>query len=162
MKKPTKDIQMLGPQMTMEGSLVFEGTMIINGHANGTIESKEGTIVIGEKAVIHADVFVRNATISGEIKGTVRATERIELHPPARVYGDLTAPVVFIDAGVTFDGTCTTAPKDETTEGAGEILEKLPEGTAKLMKSLGRWRTLSGSPKGGEEDAKANAEPEVL
>ncbi|MBW2142914.1 MAG: polymer-forming cytoskeletal protein [Deltaproteobacteria bacterium] len=153
MKKPTKDIQMLGPQMTLEGSLVFEGTMIMNGHVKGTIESKDGTIVVGEKAVIHADVFVCNATISGEVKGTVRATERIELHPPARVYGDLSAPVVLIDAGVTFDGKCTTAPKDKTAEKAGEILEKLPEGTAKLMKSLGRWRTPSGSSKGGEEDA---------
>jgi cytoskeletal protein CcmA (bactofilin family) len=162
MKKQTKDIQMLGPKMTLEGSLVFEGTMIMNGHAKGTIESKEGTIIIGEKAVIHADVFVRNATISGEIKGTVRATERIELHPPARVYGDLTAPVVLIDAGVTFDGKCTTAPKNKADEEFGEIVEKLPEGTAKLMKSLGRWRTPSGSPKGGQGDAEAKASPQEV
>jgi cytoskeletal protein CcmA (bactofilin family) len=160
MKKPTQDIQMLGPRMTLEGTLVFEGTMIMNGHANGSIESKDGTLVIGEKAVIHADIFVRNVTISGEIRGTVRATERIELHPPARVFGDLTAPVVLIDAGVTFDGKCTAAPEDEPAQVVGEIIEKLPEGKAKFMKSLGRWKALSGPSKGDEQDSEAKAELE--
>ncbi len=156
MKKPTKDIQMLGPRMTLEGTLVFEGTMIMNGHAEGTIESKEGTLVVGEKAVIHADIFVCNATISGEIRGSVRATERIELHPPARVFGDLTAPVVIIDEGVAFDGKCTTAQKEETAEEADELIEKLPERKTKFMKSLGRWKASSGSPSGDEQSNEAN------
>lgn len=138
MKKAPKDIQMLGAQMTLEGSLVFEGTMIINGHVKGTIESKEGTIVIGDQAVIHADVYVRHAKVSGEIRGSVKASEQIELHPPARVYGDLTAPVVLIDAGVTFDGKCTTAPKDSSSSKLNDIMKKLPEGTAKDMKHSGK------------------------
>jgi cytoskeletal protein CcmA (bactofilin family) len=137
-RKAPKDIQMLGAQMTMEGTLVFEGTMIINGHVKGTIESKEGTIVIGDQAVLHADIFVRHAKVSGEIRGTVKASEQIELHPPARVYGDLTAPVVLIDAGVTFDGKCTTAPKDASSGKIDDIMKKLPEGTAKDMKSSGK------------------------
>ena len=76
MKKNDKDIQMLGPQVALEGTLVFEGTLFMNGHIKGSIESREGTIIVGENAVIHADVFVRNANINGEIKGTVRATDR--------------------------------------------------------------------------------------
>ena len=53
MNKPDKDIQMLGPQVAMEGTLVFEGTLYMNGHIKGTIESREGTIVVGETAIIH-------------------------------------------------------------------------------------------------------------
>jgi len=79
MKKADKDIQMLGPQSVLEGNLVFEGTLFLDGHVKGAIESRDGAIVVGEGAVIHADVFVRTATINGEIKGTVRATERIRL-----------------------------------------------------------------------------------
>ena len=112
MKKTDQDIQMLGPRSVMEGNLVFEGTLFLNGHVKGAIESRDGTVVIGEDAVIHADVFVRTATIKGEIKGTVRATERLELFPPARVYGDINAPVIQIDAGVIFEGTCTIEPKE--------------------------------------------------
>jgi len=111
MKNIDKDNQMLGPQSVLEGNLVFEGTLFLNCHVRGAIESRTGAIVIGEDAVIHADVFVRTAIINGEIKGTVCATERIELRCPARLYGDLNSPVVQIDAGVIFDGKCTMKPK---------------------------------------------------
>jgi cytoskeletal protein CcmA (bactofilin family) len=113
MKKADKDIQMLGPQAVLEGNLVFEGSLFMNGHAKGTIESRSGSIVVGEDAVLHADIFVRAATINGEINGTIRATERIELRPPARMYGDLDAPVVLMDAGVIFEGKCTIRPKED-------------------------------------------------
>jgi cytoskeletal protein CcmA (bactofilin family) len=121
MKKTDKDIQMLGPRSVMEGSLVFEGTLYLNGHVKGNIESRAGTIIVGEDAVIHADVFVRTATINGEIKGTVRASERLELFPPARVYGDINAPVVQMEAGVIFEGTCTINPKEETASQADQV-----------------------------------------
>ena len=107
-KKATQGIQtFLGPQTTLEGTLTFTGTVRLDGHFTGTIESEGGTMIVGEKAVINADIAVRKATISGEVRGNINAAERIELHPPARVFGDLTAPVVLIDEGVVFDGKCT-------------------------------------------------------
>ena len=157
MKKTDKDIQMLGPQVALEGTLVFAGTLYMNGHVKGTIESREGTIVVGESAVVHADVIVRNATINGEIKGTVRATERIELHPPARVYGDLNAPDVLIDAGVIFDGKCTTIPKDRAAGEEGQVLALNAEKTSNPMKSSGKWKTPFSSAKGKEQDSGVQA-----
>ena len=147
MKEADKDIQMLGPQSVLEGNLVFEGTLFLNGHVKGAIESRAGSVVVGEDAVIHADVFVRTATVNGEIKGSVRATERIELHPPAQVYGDLNAPVVLIEAGVIFEGKCMIKPKEgaasqpapvtsTNTEKKAEIDEIVPDaaGTFRFRK----------------------------
>jgi cytoskeletal protein CcmA (bactofilin family) len=121
MKKSEKGIQtFLGPQTNWEGKLVFEGTVRLDGHFTGAVESKEGMVIVGEKAVIHADLLVDTANVSGEVRGDIRATNRIELHQPARVFGDLSAPVVLIDVGVVFDGKCTTTPKvdaaSETTQ----------------------------------------------
>ena len=123
MKKTNKDIAILGPQTVLEGNLVFEGTLFLNAHVNGSIESRTGEIIIGEDAVIHADVFVRTAVINGEIKGTVSATELIELHPPARMYGDLYAPVVQIDTGVIFAGAVNEGREYSKTD------EIIPEST---------------------------------
>ncbi|HID30369.1 MAG TPA: polymer-forming cytoskeletal protein [Desulfobacterales bacterium] len=121
MKKAEKGIQtFLGPQTTLEGKLVFEGSVRLDGHLTGSIETKDGLVIVGEKAVIHADIVARSATVSGEVKGNIRATDRIELHPPARVFGDLRAPVVIIDVGVVFDGKCTTTPKDNATDNTVE------------------------------------------
>jgi cytoskeletal protein CcmA (bactofilin family) len=147
MKKADKDIQMLGPQAVLEGNLVFEGTLFMNGHVKGAIESRAGVIVIGEDAVIHADIFVRVATINGEINGTVRATERIELRPPARVYGDLTAPVVIINEGVFFEGNCTIKPKEDVAPQADQMPSTSAGKTAKPMKSSRKSQEPSGSAK---------------
>lgn len=150
MKKIDKDIQMLGPQVVLEGNLVFEGSLFMNGHAKGSIESRAGAIVVGEDAVIHADVFVRTATIKGEIKGSVRATERIELHPPARVYGDLDAPVVLIDAGVIFEGKCTIKPKEDAASQTDQMLSTSAEKTAKHKKSSRKSKVPFGSAKNND------------
>ena len=138
MKKLDKDIQMLGPQAVLEGNLVFEGTLFMNGHVKGAIESRAGSVVIGEDAVIHADIFVRSATIKGEVKGAIRATERIELHPPARAFGDLEAPIVRIDAGVIFEGNCTIKPKEDKDSPTELMASKKAEQIVKPLKSSRR------------------------
>ncbi len=124
MKSSKKGIQtFLGAETTVEGKLVFEGTVRLDGHLNGTIESKDGIVIVGEKAVIHADILVNSANVSGEVSGNIKATNRIELHPPARVFGDLSAPEVLIDVGVLFDGKCTTPLKRDAT---GKTVELRP------------------------------------
>ena len=137
MKKSDKDIQMLGPQVALEGNLVFEGTLFINGHVKGTVESGTGTIVVGESAVIHAEVLVKNANISGEVKGTVRATELIKLHPSARVDGTINAPRIQIDPGAIVDGRCSTSTmKDESGPADKAPSKEIPEEDEK-KKSVG-------------------------
>lgn len=114
MKKSKKGIQtFLGPETILEGRLAFEGTVRLDGHFTGSIESKEGVIAIGERAVVRAEMLVNTVVVWGEVSGNIRATNRIELHQPARVFGDLSAPVVIIDAGVVFHGNCSMEDKDD-------------------------------------------------
>ncbi|MDX1707787.1 MAG: polymer-forming cytoskeletal protein [Desulfobacterales bacterium] len=147
MKKMDKDIQMLGPQAVLEGNLVFEGTLFMNGHVKGAIESRSGSVVIGEDAVIHADILVRTATVNGEVNGTVRATERIELNPPARMYGDLAAPVVVIHEGVIFEGNCTIKPIEDPSSRADPQLSVNREASAKSVKSSKESQVPPGAAK---------------
>ena len=104
----------LGPETKLEGKLSFNGTVRLDGHLQGSIESKEGVIVVGEKAVVDADILVHTAIVYGEVSGNIRAAHRIELHQPARLFGDLSAPVVTIDPGVIFHGNCSMETKTET------------------------------------------------
>ncbi len=124
MKKSKKEIQtFLGPGTSLEGKLAFEGTVHLDGHFTGTIESKEGMMVVGEKAAIHADISVHTAVVFGEVSGNIHATNSIELHAPARVFGDLYAPTVVIDAGVAFDGNCSMKSEDVTPGKTIELSE---------------------------------------
>ena len=125
MKKSTKSgiETFLGQEASLEGRLAFEGTVRIDGHFTGSIEGNEGVLVIGEKAVIDADIVVNTAVVYGEVSGNIRATNRIELHQPARVFGDLSSPVVIIDAGVVFQGNCSMERKDDTNSKTINVVE---------------------------------------
>lgn len=89
-----------------EGKLTFEGTVRINGKFIGEIFS-EGTLIVGEGAAIEGKVDVGSIIVHGEIKGTIKAKDRIEMHTPAVVRGDITAQTLVIDEGVIFEGSCS-------------------------------------------------------
>jgi len=99
---------LLGPETVVEGNLKVDGTVRIDGQLKGSIASEGCTMIVGEKAFIEADISVHTIAVSGEVKGDVNASHRIQLCPTARVFGDLHAPEVLVDAGAVLDGRCTT------------------------------------------------------
>ncbi|OQX24082.1 MAG: hypothetical protein BWK80_22690 [Desulfobacteraceae bacterium IS3] len=96
----------LGYGSTIEGTIEFQGTIRLDGNVRGKITSNGGTVIIGEKAVINADIIVDGAVIMGEVNGTIDAKEKIEVYPPGRVIGDIKAPIISIDTGAVFNGSC--------------------------------------------------------
>ena len=92
----------------MEGRYTFRGTVMLNGRIKGEISSAD-TLIIGERGVLAADISAGRVRISGEVTGNVRAAERIELKPTARVFGDVEAPVVVLEEGAVFEGHCRIA-----------------------------------------------------
>jgi cytoskeletal protein CcmA (bactofilin family) len=96
----------IGADASIDGNIEFKGTIRVDGTVKGKISSKSGTVVVGEKAVVNAEVFVNVAVVMGELNGTIEATERIEVYPPGRVGGDIHAPVISIEPGGVFNGNC--------------------------------------------------------
>jgi cytoskeletal protein CcmA (bactofilin family) len=58
-----------------------------------------GTLIVGPKPALRADLRVGQAVSSGEVVRSVQA-ERVELKGGARVFGDIEAPIVVIEGGV--------------------------------------------------------------
>src|SRR3989338_2247602 len=76
-----------------EGKLTFEGTVRINGKFSGEIISQD-ILVIGEGAEINAKVEVGTIVINGQLNGSIKARERIEMHAPAVVKGDISTSIL--------------------------------------------------------------------
>jgi cytoskeletal protein CcmA (bactofilin family) len=104
----------LGFGSRIEGSLEFQGTIRLDGQVKGQIASKGGTLIVGERAVIEADIIVDTVIIMGEISGTIDAKERIEVHPTGRLSGDIQAGVISIEAGGLFNGKCAMRTKTDS------------------------------------------------
>jgi cytoskeletal protein CcmA (bactofilin family) len=97
---------LLGRDTSFEGTLGFKETIRVDGRIKGKLTSTDGTVIVGENAVIDADIQVAVAIIRGKITGRIEAGQRIEIYPPAKIDGDISAPTVAIDSGVLFNGTC--------------------------------------------------------
>lgn len=95
----------LGKDTEFEGKLSFTGAVRIDGRFKGEIFT-EGTLILGEAAVVESDIEASHIIISGEVHGNILAKSRIEIHAPGRVFGNIQAPVVTIDEGVVFEGNC--------------------------------------------------------
>jgi cytoskeletal protein CcmA (bactofilin family) len=94
---------LLGRGATFEGKLTFEGTVRIDGRFKGEVFTDD-TLVIGEGAIVEAQIDVGEVIIQGTVIGNVTAKRSIEIHAPGRVKGDLHTPTLQIDKGVIFEG----------------------------------------------------------
>jgi cytoskeletal protein CcmA (bactofilin family) len=75
---------------SFEGKISFSGTVRIDGRFKGQAHAP-GTLVIGEGAVVEADVTVGSVIIHGKVVGQITASDTIEIGPQGRVEGSLRA-----------------------------------------------------------------------
>ena len=97
----------LGHDAIFDGTINFKGTIRLDGKVKGKVVSDDGTVIIGDKATVEAEIAVETVIIKGSVNGNVQARDRIEAYPPARILGELQAPTISIDSGVVFNGTCS-------------------------------------------------------
>ena len=105
----------LGRDTEFEGKLSFKGAVRIDGRFTGEIFT-EGTLIVGESAVVKSDIHVSHIIISGEIRGNIIADNRIEIHAPGKVFGNIQAPAVVIEEGVIFEGNCRMQKIDKNAD----------------------------------------------
>jgi cytoskeletal protein CcmA (bactofilin family) len=105
----------LGKDTEFEGKLSFSGAVRIDGSFKGEILT-EGTLVVGETANLEADVQASHIIVSGEVRGNIAAENRIEVHAPGKIVGNIEAPIITIDEGVVFEGNCRMQKQSEESE----------------------------------------------
>ena len=98
-------IAFLGKGAEFKGIISYEGTVRIDGRVEGEIITK-GTLVVGESAVIHAEISAGTVVSGGRITGNVTASERVQLLAPTILTGAVKTPLLIIEEGVRFNGSC--------------------------------------------------------
>ncbi|TAL35591.1 MAG: polymer-forming cytoskeletal protein [Spirochaetes bacterium] len=124
-KNPVFEIGMIatvfGKDMEFYGDLSFKKSLQINGYVEGEITS-DGFLVIGDGAVVKANIKARTVIINGTVHGNIEATERLEIQPTGKLYGNIRTAKLKIADGVTFEGKC------EMIRPAHKIVHKEAEG----------------------------------
>lgn len=106
--------KVLDVDASMQGSLIFKDpvNLRINGTFEGVLNTK-GNLMIGEQAVVSADIKGESITIAGKVTGNIAALRDLKLISPARVIGDIKSPLLSIAEGAIFDGTVRMLNKAE-------------------------------------------------
>jgi cytoskeletal protein CcmA (bactofilin family) len=117
----------------ISGKLLFEGPTRIDGQVDGEITAKE-SLVIGESAVVTAQIKASAITVAGKVSGDITATQRLEIRPSARVIGNLTSPVLIVHEGAMFEGHCSMQPEGAREDRKVAVFpkeERLPQAAQK-------------------------------
>ena len=122
-KKHTPDqiVSLLGEGVEVVGEMSFTQGLRVDGTVRGKIRS-EATLVIGPKGKVEGEVSIRRVSITGEFRGTVHASERVEIHREGRVYGELYTPCLIIEAGAFFEGKCNMSEQKNAKPAEGTLL----------------------------------------
>ncbi len=108
----------VGKGVEFKGIISYNGTVRIDGTMEGEIYT-EGTLLVGEEAVITATVSAGTIICKGKITGDIQAKERVKLRTPAVLNGSVTTPTLSMEEGVLFNGSCEMSRK-----GVREQVEK--------------------------------------
>ena len=86
--------------MDIKGTLKFSGELTFDGKLDGDISS-EGTLNLGDNAVIKGNINATSVIVRGKITGNVIAREKIDIKARTELFGDIKAPRLAIEEGVT-------------------------------------------------------------
>ena len=107
-----KDIKAyLGEDTVFSGTLSFNGVVRIDGKMDGEVNTDD-TLIVGENGVLEANIIAGTVICRGKIKGTIKASKRIEIHTNSEVVGNISAPALLVENGAIFDGSCDMTGND--------------------------------------------------
>ena len=107
----TKNI--LNSDVEIKGNLKFVGELTFEGKLDGEINS-EGTLQLGDSAVINGNINVGTVIVRGKITGNVVAKDKIDIKTNAELFGDIRSSKLVIEEGVTFVGKTEVNPNKAT------------------------------------------------
>jgi cytoskeletal protein CcmA (bactofilin family) len=98
-----------------DGLVEVCGPARIDGIVDGEVIVAD-SLWIGAEAKVRARVEARNVVIEGEVRGEIRASEKIDLRATARVHASLYTGCFVLAEGAHFEGRCHTIASEMPKE----------------------------------------------
>lgn len=106
----------LGSGTSYQGQLTFQGAVRIDGNFVGEIDS-EGTLIIGNDAVIEGKIRVGQLVLSGTVNGEVDAKRKVVIHKTGVINGTIRTPALIMEDGARIEGQVRMNDTQPSAEG---------------------------------------------
>ncbi len=108
----------LGSSLHVKGEISGNEDLLIDGTVEGLIQLDERKLTVGATAKVTADIIAREVVVYGNVKGNLRAKDRIEIKKDGSVNGDLTTARIMIEDGAYFKGSIEIDKSAEKESGS--------------------------------------------
>ena len=99
----------VGKALRIEGHIVSDDNLTIDGNVEGTIVVGDHTLTVGPGATVKADLTARTITVSGAVIGKVHAHELLDLRATGSVVGEIVAASLRMADGAVVAGPVDAA-----------------------------------------------------
>jgi len=121
----------LGPSLHIKGEISGNEDLKLDSKVEGLVSIGGFRLTVGPSAHLTADIVAREAVITGEVIGDVRACDRIEIMKSASIMGDLSTGKITIEEGAYFNGSVEVG---SSTPQIGTDLDTLLDGGKRANK----------------------------
>jgi len=111
----------LGGSLHVKGEITGNEDLHIDGSVEGLVQLEDRKLTVGASAKVTADIIAREVVVYGNVKGNLRARDRIEIKKDGSVVGDLTTARIMIEDGAYFKGSIEI---DKSGDGGESSYEK--------------------------------------
>ncbi|HVH67457.1 MAG TPA: polymer-forming cytoskeletal protein [Gemmatimonadales bacterium] len=108
-------LSIIGTGMRVVGDITADGVVKIEGTVVGTVRAAR-QVLVGKGGEVEGDVISREAIIGGEVRGSIRADERIEIQSTSVVHGDVVAKRLLVQEGGEINGVVRMGEADVESE----------------------------------------------
>jgi cytoskeletal protein CcmA (bactofilin family) len=109
---------LIGQGTIIEGKLISEANLRIEGEYRGDIECK-GDIIIGECGVMRSNIEAKDVTLAGKLYGDITTKGRLIITGSGQLHGSVTAHALIIQEGGILNGVCHMEPQPEPKQKHG-------------------------------------------
>jgi cytoskeletal protein CcmA (bactofilin family) len=103
---------MIGPSLKIEGNLVSDEDLVIQGQIKGSIAAKANEIVVGVNGKLKANLQAKIVKVEGSVTGDITGVEKVIIAKTGNVVGNIRAPRVNLEDGAKFKGSIEMDPEN--------------------------------------------------
>jgi cytoskeletal protein CcmA (bactofilin family) len=115
----------IGKGLVIRGEISGTDSLVIDGRVEGSIHLEGNRVTVGLGGQAAANITAREVIVMGKVRGSIIATDRLDIRAQGGVVGDLSAPRISIEDGAFFKGGIDIR-KVEPKSGAQGVSAKFP------------------------------------
>jgi cytoskeletal protein CcmA (bactofilin family) len=114
----------LGSSLHVKGEITGNEDLAIDGSVEGLVHLEDRKLTVGASAKLTADIIAREVVVYGNVKGNLRARDRIEIKKDGSVIGDLTTARIMIEDGAYFKGSIEIDKSGDASDSGDKSLSR--------------------------------------